>query len=260
FHEVARQVDWDGLAVAFVRRLLAGEGYFVPDDPSQDSGQAVEGEGLTYRALAAANETNEAELRRAVRVQLERHIFRDYAMAQEFRIAMMRLCQAQLEREAVDRAERQAIGDWLRGELRLISALKRSLIFQKVARHNARDLLLSLAHWLRLAGKSGLVLTLDIQRYLETTRHLDGTLYHTPTTVLDMYEVLRQFIDSTDELEGCLIVAIAPRAFLDDPKRGLERYPPLQTRISDEIQDRLRANPLASLVRIEARSPIGSTR
>jgi hypothetical protein len=177
---------------------------------------------------------------------------------------MMRLCQAQLEAEAIDRAERQAIGDWLRGELRLISALKRSLIFQKVARHNARDLLLSLAHWLRLAGTSGLVLALDIQRYLESHRALDGTLYHTPMAVLDMYEVLRQFIDATDELEGCLIVAIAPRAFLDDPKRGLERYPPLHTRISDEVQDRFRANPLASLVRLEprtlARSPMGTAR
>jgi len=35
----------------------------------------------------------------------------------------------------------QATKEWLRGELRLISTVKRAQIFQRVARHNARHLL-----------------------------------------------------------------------------------------------------------------------
>jgi hypothetical protein len=239
FHEVARQVDWDSLAEAVVRGLLAGSGFTVaPDEP------------LDYRVIAEGNGYDEAELRRDVRMLLTTHVYRDFAMAQEFRIAMTRLCQARFPVSAATRAEATAIKAWLRGELRLISALKEALIFQRIARHNARDMVLSLAHWLRLAGKSGLVLTLDVARYSVDRRMGDGSLFHTTTAAMDAYEVLRQFIDATDELEGCLIVVLAPREFLDNPKRGLQRYDPLKLRIWDEVRDRHRANPLASLVRL----------
>ena len=53
---------------------------------------------------------------------------------------------------------------WLRGELRRISEVKRALIFQRIARHNARHMLASLAHWLRITGSAGLLLILDIAR------------------------------------------------------------------------------------------------
>lgn len=241
FFAVAREIDWDALARDVVRDVLTEARLLVPDDL----------EHATYTDLATLNQEDEFDLRRVLRTQLRRHIGQDFAMAPEFRLAMTRLCQAQLESDEVDLAEVAAIRAWLRGELRLVSAVKRAGIFQKIGRHNARDMLLSLAHWLRLAGRGGLVLVLDIGRYLATKRPSDGSLFHTPTTVLDAYEVLRQFIDTTDELEGVLIVAIAPPEFLQDPRRGLERYAPLQTRISDEVQDRNRANPLASLVRLQ---------
>jgi hypothetical protein len=242
FFAVSRQIDWDELTRRYVRDVLENERFTIPDDPT----------ALTYRQVAALNQYDEYELRRDLRKALTQGLFRDYAMAQEFRYAMLRLCQAQLEPDQLQLAERDAILQWLRGELRMISALKQALIFQKIGRHNARDMFLSLAHWLRVCGRSGIVLVLDIQRYLTQQRPTDGTLYHTPNTVLDAYEVLRQFIDTTDELEGCFIVVIAPAEFLDDPRRGLEKYAPLQTRISDEVHDRSRANPLSSLIRLYA--------
>ena len=244
FFAVARQVDWDQLAGAVVRHLLARHGFVAPPD----------GERLDYEAIARLNQYDESELRRDVRLMLTSQVFRNYAMAQEFRIAMLRLCQAQLEPAEGQQAEAKAIKEWLRGELRSITALKPALIFQRIARHNARDMLLSLAHWLRLAGCQGLVLTLDVDRYLADRwpADRDGSLYHTTTAVLDAYEVLRQFVDATDELEGCFIAVLAPPAFLEDPKRGLHRYDPLKLRIWDEVHDRHRANPLASLVRLTA--------
>ncbi len=242
FFAIARQIDWPELTRGYVRALLVQERFDVPDDPAE----------LTYRHLAALNQYDENELRRDIRRLLTNGLFRDFAMSQEFRIAMLRLCQAILEPDALQQAERDAIMQWLRGELRLISALKQALIFQKIARHNARDMFVSLAHWLRICGRSGIVLVLDIGRYLAHARPGDSSLYHTPNMVLDAYEVLRQFIDTTDELEGCFILVIAPSEFLDDPRRGLERYAPLQTRIWNEVHDRHRANPLSSLVRLQA--------
>lgn len=249
FFAVSRQVDWDALTRRYVREMLIRERFAIPEDPSE----------LTYRQLASLNDYDEHELRRDVRRALAQGIFRDYAMTQEFRYAMLRLCQAQLEQDALQQAERDAILQWLSGELRMISALKQALIFQKIGRHNARDMFLSLAHWLRVCGRSGIVLVLDIQRYLAQKRPNDGSLYHTPNTVLDAYEVLRQFIDTTDELESCFIVVVAPSEFLDDQRRGLEKYAPLQTRIWDEVHDRSRANPLSSLIRLQAAdAPEGS--
>ena len=98
-----------------------------------------------------------------------------------------------------------------------------------------------------------LPILLDITRYLISTRSKnpdDGFFYSGPA-LLDAYEVLRQFIDGTDEMECCLIVVLASKEFLDlDDRRGLRRYEALKLRIWDEVRDRQRQNPLASLVRL----------
>ena len=248
FHEIARQVDWDALAYAFVRRTLEENGYRLPDD---------RGAFLLAR-IAELNDREEMFLRNELKKWLERAIFRDYQMSQEFRIAMIRLCLAQLDPEGVSSFLSNAIKEWLRGELRLVSAVKEALIFQKVGRHNARHMLFSLAHWLRVNGRTGLLLTLDISRYAVTRRPKDSSegLYYSTPAAMDAYEVLRQFIDGTDELEGGMIIVLAGPEFIDDDRRGLNRYDALRLRISDEVHDRRRQNPLASMVRLSPQADV----
>lgn len=243
FHEVARQVDWDELSRAFVKKLFVQNGYELPP----------QNEDFNLQNIAMLNKREEKFLRREIHSWLEKEIFHDFEMSQEFRIAMIRLCLDQLDTAGPTTFLSNAVKEWLCGELRLISTLKGALIFQKIARHNARHMLFSLSHWLRINGKSGLVLVLDITRYLISTRSRDpedGFFYSIPA-VLDAYEVLRQFIDGTDEMEGCLIAVLAPKEFLDpDDRRGLRRYDALYLRIWDEVRDKQRQNPLASMVRI----------
>jgi len=240
FHTVARQIYWDDLSLAFVKEIFAQNGYELPS------------EGFDFQNIAAINKREEKFLRKEVHSWFEEKIFHDFDMSQEFRIAMMRLCLEQLGLKGPPFLS-DAVKEWLRGELRLISALKDAIIFQKIVRHNARHMLFSLAHWLRVNGKSGLVLVLDIARYLVSGRSKnpdDGFFYSIPA-LLDVYEVLRQFIDGTDEMEGCLIVVLASKEFLDlDDRRGLRSYEALQFRIWDEVRDKQRPNPLASLVRL----------
>ncbi len=244
FHEVARQIDWDELSHAFVKKMFTQNGYELP----------IQREDFNLQHVAAINEREEIFLRKEVQRWLEKEIFHDFEMSQEFRIAMIRLCLEQLDTAGPTAFLSNAVKEWLRGELRLISTLKGALIFQKIARHNARHMLFSLSHWLRINGKSGLVLALDITRYLISTRSKnpdDGFFYSLPA-VLDAYEVLRQFIDGTDEMEGCLIVVLTSKKFLDpDDRRGLRRYDALYFRIWDEVRDKQRQNPLASLIRLE---------
>jgi len=242
FHEVARQIDWDELSNAFVKNTFIRNGYEMPK----------QNEDFNLQHIATINKREEKFLRKEIRSWLEKDIFHDFEMSQEFRIAMIRLCIDQLDTAGPSPFLSNAVKEWLRGELRLISTLKEALIFQKIARHNARHMLFSLSHWLRSNGKSGLIVVLDITRYLISTRSKnpdDGFFYSVPA-LLDAYEVLRQFIDGTDEMEGMLFIVLASKGFLNDDRRGLSRYDALKLRIWDEVRDRQRQNPLASLVRL----------
>lgn len=243
FYAVARQIDWDDLSRTFVREIFAQNGYALP----------AQNDGFDFQHIAAINRREEKFLRKEVQSWFEDKIFHDFNMSQEFRIAMIRLCLEQLDPVGPSSFLSNAVKEWLRGELRLISALKDALIFQKITRNNARHMLFSLIHWLRVNGKNGLVLVVDITRYLVSVRSGnpdDGFFYSIPA-LLDAYEVLRQFIDSTDEMEGCLIVVLASKNVLDlDDRRGLRSYEALQLRIWDEVRDKQRPNPLASLVRL----------
>ena len=168
---------------------------------------------------------------------------------------MFALCAAQLD-PTDNPALEVSIKQWLRGELRLISEVKRALIFQKIARHNARHMLFSLAHWLTLTGKSGLLLVLDIARYAESVRLAERGAgnYYSVSATMDLYEVLRQLIDATDELQACFVAVVTGSEFLQsqlqDDRRGIRSYQALYFRIWDEVYDRNRENPFSSLVRI----------
>lgn len=244
FGAMARQVDWDALAGAFVWRLLGGRGLRLPSKYEGD---------IDLATIAGLNARDDKLLRAELRGAIESEILRDYAMTHEFRLAMIRLCLARLDPDD-DPALHDAVLDWLRGELRLVSSVKRALIFQRVGRHTGLSMLLSLTHWVRRAGRRGLLLVLDITRYAQNTRlgdRDDGLYYSTPAT-LDLYEVLRQLIDATDELEGCFVGVLADPEFLMDDRRGLRSYQALYFRVGDDVHDRYRDNPLAPLVRLGA--------
>jgi len=244
FNTIAREVAWDDLAYSFLGSILSEKQYRLPEDRKD----------FSLAQIALLNGTDVGEMRLITNLRLRDRLFQDYAMTQEFRTAMMWLCRAQIEPEGVPTGISEGIKDWLRGELKPISTLKSALIFQKIGRHNGRHMLSSLSHWLHINGNTGLVLTLDISRYMEAKRpgEPDGSLYYSGPMVIDGYEVLRQFIDDTDDLQYCLIVVLAPSAFLDsgNDKRSLFVYDALKLRIWDEVHDRKRTNPLSSLVRL----------
>ncbi len=246
FHKIAKQVDWDELAYRFVLRLLEENGYQIPANRTE----------FSLRQVATLNERKEPMLRRDVQTWLEKAIEGDSGLCREFRMAMIRLCLAQLDAGDSDRVLADAVKQWLCGDLRLVSGVKKALIYQKVARHNARLMLTSLTRWLHLTGKGGLVLSLDISRYFVTSRDVqpDGSLRFTPSATMDLFELLRQFLDAADETEGLLMTVMAPQEFLTDSRRGVDRYEALKLRVWDDIRPKHRQNPLASLVRLQGQS------
>jgi hypothetical protein len=243
FFSVAGQVDW----IAQARKVdsaLAAELYYLPHDGP-----------LTVSAIADRNDVDQNIVRRDMRSSLTKRVIKNYSLAKDFRVAMTHLCLAEMEEDALGKQSSVSILDWLQGDLRLISALKPMQIYQRIGRHNARVMLASTARWLRLAGAAGLVLFLDLGGMVPPRRSdvPEGEVYYTRAALWDAYEVLRQFIDATDEMEGLMIVVAAPDTMLDElSNRSLLQYRALNNRIRDDVRDRSHANPYAPLVRLAA--------
>ena len=257
FAEVARQLDWPALAAAVVHTGYVEAG-FPPrqaPEPQAREPQAREPQTheLTVRAVAVHHQVDPAELYRSIRRTLEQLVLRNTALGHEFRTAMFRLCQHQLGRGEVSRAECETVVGWLRGERVPAAELRKLSLTAKVSRHNARSMLLSLTHWLRLAGRSGLVLHLDLTRLAVARRPPAGLrdgYYYSKAAALDAYELIRQLIDGTDEFEGLFAAVLLPQALVEDEARGLPAYTALRLRVVDEVRDRHRTNPYATLIRI----------
>ena len=242
FFQIARQIDWDALARTAAVRALHDLGFRV-----SEHAPLLDIDGIARDAGYAA-----AELRRDFNAKLQQSVAADFGMTREFRIAMMRLCQARVDPSGGAQTTRHAVLDWLTGELRRVSSLKPALIYQKITRANARHMLFSLAHWARRNDTRGIVLTVDI-RALAVAKRADAgdDVFYTKPSVIDAYEVLRQLVDGTDEMDGMLIVVLCPEEFTRHEKgRGLALYQALQMRVYDEVRDRRRTNPLAAMVRL----------
>ena len=161
-------------------------------------------------------------------------------LAAEMGRAILRLAQAQLGAGDVDVAEHDAVLGWLRGELRSVVALRSALIYARIGRHNARAMLTSTAALLLAAGHGGLVVhpstTAGSPKARRPPAEARSGFYYSKAAALDAYEVLRQFIDATDELRGVLVIAVVPPQLMTDEARGLPAYTALQLRVADEVQ------------------------
>ncbi len=222
---------------------LASEARYEAVDAAED--------GLLDR-LAAANRIEADVLRMDLRRMLTDRVFRRRDLARHFRVAVTQLCLAELESAQGGSAMSQAIQDWLTGRNRAISAVKPYNILSPINRTNARYFFESLLRWVRLAGLPGLIVMIDIARFSVPRNPRDGAVFYSKPALLDAYELLREFVDSTDVLEGCFMAVLADTAFLDEEPygRGMGAYEALKFRVFDEIRDRELVNPMASLIRL----------
>jgi hypothetical protein len=242
---VARQVDWPDLARRQVRAAW--------DDIGLPPGESGE---LSVAAVAGHHEVDTREAARSIRRHLEAILLHDAALAREFRLAVLRLCQFELGTGDVADDERDAVLAWLRVEPVALRALKSASLHTRVGRHNARSLLVSVAAWRARVAGSGLVLDIDLARLAVSRRPpIDARVghYYSRAAVLDSYEVLRQLVDSTDSLRSVLAAIALPPELVGDEARGLPAYSALHLRVVDEVRDRRRTNPFAALVRLETR-------
>lgn len=250
FFEVARQIDWMALAARVLYDAYQKTGFPAAGNTPTE---------LTVAAVAAEHGIDVMELYCSLRRTLESAVLADASLVHEFRVAMLRLCQALTGHVDIVESDRLTVLAWLTGEKVSVTQLRAVLLHSRITRYNARPLLGSLTRWIRKAGLPGLVLQLDLERVALGRRpsieQRDGFYYSKPGA-LDAYELLRQLIDSVDELPGLFAAVLLPTELILDEQRGLPAYSALQLRVADEVRDRNRTNPYAALVRLDARLEI----
>jgi P-loop Domain of unknown function (DUF2791) len=239
FFAIAGALDWDAMTQCFVESLFERMGYEWPRP----------GEAVPIQVVAERNRLDVTLLRRDFRQWLTAVVMQDTEMTQDFRMAMTQLCLQRLEPEDAQLGITAPVIQWLRGELRRIGALKQTFITARITRHNARAMLRSLCRWLRVCGRQGLCVTLDIRQLGRPGGAIGDGIRYSPGAVLDAFEVLRQIIDDSEHFGGLLLVILADQSLVgDDTKRSLNAYLALKMRIWSDVRPESRDNPLAPLV------------
>ena len=246
FHGFASSVDWREAARRMILKLAKDRVYRVEGIDPQ-SGANV------FEAIAEVNGLEHQFVLGNLRPLIQDRVYREPLMARDFRVAMTQLCLAEDSR-AGETYGGQPIIDWLTGTNTRISSVRPFSIFTSINRTTARYFFESALFWLHHVGYPGTIILLDNSRVTIARNPRDGFRYYTRAMVLEHYELLREFIDTTDRLTATLLVVVTSNDFLEEEtgarNRGFGIYQALMTRVIDDVRDRNLVNPVASLVRL----------
>jgi hypothetical protein len=244
FFRTAEQLPWKDLSCQVIRELAIHAGYTWPDRDAADCDAPLS------ERIASKNKVDPQMLLLDLKKQIANRVFKERKLAKDFRVAMTHLCLAELAGGSDGALTVRLLTDWLTGRNKTVGAVKPFQIFRKINRATARYFFESMVHWVRLAGRPGVLLLMDTERLMLLRDPQDRGLYYTKAAVLDAYEVLREFIDGADRVSGYFLVVLPSVAFLEDHSRGLSAYEALKFRVFDEVRDKRLVNPMGSLVRI----------
>ena len=249
FFRIAEQIDWRQMARRVVLRLAGEAGYSTGAvDLNADTPIL---EAISAASSVGDNPVDESLIRMELRNPLFESVTRNSSMSRDFRVAMTQLCLTEMG-GAGQNQEAVPLIEWLTGVNRRVSSVRRYEIYNSIVRTNARHFLESLLYWVRFVGYSGTCVILDDSRVALRSNPRDGLRFYSRSAVMDHYELVRELIDSTDRLEGLLLVVLAGEEFLDEDVRskGFSIYQALRNRIADEVRSRTQGNPMATLVRL----------
>ena len=243
FFGMAQQVDWRLAARRLILRLGKARGYRVEHlDPRQERNP--------FAAIAEANDLESESIYRELRPFIDSEVAKNRHMAKDFRVAMSHFCLGE-NRRGHDFYVGQPLIDWLTGTVTRVSHVKSFSIYTGINRTTARHFIESALYWFRYVGHAGTVILLDNSRVTLPRNPRDGLRHYTRAMAMDHYEVLREFVDATDQLAGALIVVVTHDEFLDETgPKGYHIYQALMTRIMDDVHDKNQVNPMTSLVRL----------
>ena len=246
FFSFANQIDWR----KFARKYLiskAEEAYF-------DIGSIDPSDTNVMESIAKLNNLEVGAIARTLRPAIEAEVYRDAEfMSVAFRTAMPQLCQAEFSSNVMHYSAQPVI-DWLTGRNPRISGVRSFQIFTPINRNTAKYFFESAMYWLNKLGNPGVLMALDNRRITMASNPRDGSTYYNRAMVMQHYEVLRKWIDSTEKLTSAFILVLVNEDFVNPEvtprSRSVYVYNALHTRILDDVRGRNQVNPNASLLTV----------
>jgi len=142
--------------------------------------------------------------------------------------------------------------DWLRGipaDREVTRHRKELFLYGSLNRSNSRDWLNSLILLCKLAGYSGLIVAIDdLEVIMEKS---DRKYIFTKNQALDICELVRQLIDDTELLSGCMFLLSGRKSIIEDNNRSFRSYDALWARLQTGLAEYRKFNPFADLVDID---------
>lgn len=235
---IAEQIDFRQVMTSFLLRAVVNEGYEVPPGSEQ----------FSLQEIASVNDVVPRNIREIINARIRSGIMRDRRLVRDVRYALWAIAGDVLNGRHVGAAA-SVPERWLRSQITSVRELRDFGIVQKVSRYNARGLIRSVLTWLPTSGWNGSIVFVNALQLAHAKNLRDGKVYYTRAALSDVYEVMREFIDETDDMNGVLLVFAMPRDFLSiDPRgRGMGIYQALQFRVSSFPEANL-PNPLSNMV------------
>lgn len=224
--EVLRQSDIMGCLKRCSLQIIKNLGFTPEEIP----------EGLTFMDYLSQNDLGDAITRREIRLQLKSMFLENPLIDNNFALTCSLLTGGILGHPLLEEQNRQMLLSWLAGDRSLKLSAIRSLGLSpvRITKYNARHMLRSLAEVIRMAGYSGLFITVDDLEILLSRSSLDP-VHYTKLKREDTYESIRQLIDDIDSMKNIMFVFAFERELLDNDSAGLKSYQALWMRIQNEV-------------------------
>lgn len=200
---------------------------FVPDEIPA---------GMTFMDYLSQKDLGDAITRREIRLQLKSMFLENPVIDNNFALACSLLTGGILGHPLLEDQNRQMLLSWLEGDrsLKLSSIRGLGLSPVRITKYNARHMLRSLAEVIRMAGYSGLFITVDNLEILLSRSSLEP-IHYTKLKREDTYESIRQLIDDIDTMKHIMFVFAFDRELLDNDSAGFKSYQALWMRIQNEV-------------------------
>lgn len=223
YQTVLDAVDVAALVAAYCDTVVESLGY--------QAGQLAPGQDFFSWAQAQGRAAD--SLRREIQEKLD-ELYQDRKINRSFALAFTQLCAHHLGSRRLAEEQKEILQEWLKGRTLPARSLKPLKIFTRIDKYNARHMMASFLHLLRLCGCRGLCAVVDnLSALLE--RGPEGRALYGRSARNEVYESLRQLLDDFAGFEGAFFVFAGRTELLHDEKEGFKSYEALWMRVQNEV-------------------------
>jgi len=240
YRAIAREIDYFELVRGLCRAVAARLGF---------DAEQYDGYGRLLPLMVETEGLLEAQAKREIRIAAG-ETFKNIDIG----LAFITFCWVVTREQLIEGNDQriQIALRWFNGERLDRNERRLTGFFETLQKSNARSWLNSLVHLLRLAGRRGLLVTIDdlevmLERNPESNRYI-----YTVNQVKDTCEIFRQIVDDAELLNRFALVLAGRSELMEDEKRGLISYEALWMRLQSGLVPSDRFNPLCDIVDTDA--------